>query len=72
MFASPHKSHTPCFLSTTLFFTKRHDLRISRTSQRNGPIRFRRPLVLPTRPGDPLRQCQQRYCGPHLRSALHR
>ncbi len=63
-----HQSHSPCLLSTPtllfstrLFFTKHHDLRLSRTPKRNGPISFRRPLVLPTgtgtRPGDPLGQC---------------
>jgi hypothetical protein len=72
MLAGPHKSHSPCLLSSSLFFTKHHDLHLPRTPQRIGPIHFRRPLVLPTCPGDPLCQCQQRYCRPPLRSPLHR
>ncbi len=73
MLASPHQSHSLCLLSTTtllfyttLFFTKHHDLRLSRGPQRNGLIRLRRSLVLPARPGDPLGQCQQRHCRPPL------
>ena len=74
MLAGPHKSHSPCLLSTTLLFsttlflTNHHDLQptLSRSPQRNGPIHFRRPLVLPARLSDPLCQCQQRYRRPSL------
>jgi hypothetical protein len=66
MLVGPHNSHTPCLLSTSLFSTKHHDLTLSRTPQRNGPVLFRRPLVLTARPDNPLCQCQQRYCRPSL------
>ena len=60
---SPLYYYIPLYQS---IFTKHHDLRLSRTPQRNGSIRFRRSLVLPACPSDALCQCQQRHCRPHL------